>query len=37
MIADVKEWFSALDGCGRDAFPKKERGQPVTPSRRIFE
>ncbi|MGA7521803.1 MAG: AbrB family transcriptional regulator [Acidobacteriaceae bacterium] len=37
MISDVSEWFSALDDCGEGAFPKKDRNQPVTPSRRVFE
>ena len=37
IIDDVNEWFDQLDRCGEGEFPSKERHQPVTPVRRIFE
>jgi antitoxin VapB len=36
IIADVDEWFQAIDDSGSQPFLKEERNQPVTPRRRIF-
>jgi antitoxin VapB len=38
MIADVKEWFAAIDRHGKASmFPKGWRKQPPAPKRKIFE
>ncbi|MGA8530927.1 MAG: type II toxin-antitoxin system VapB family antitoxin [Acidobacteriaceae bacterium] len=37
MIADVNEWFAALDRGEKADFRLRDRDQPATPSRRIFE
>jgi antitoxin VapB len=37
IINDVNEWFAQLDRCGEGKFPSRERNQPATPVRRIFE
>lgn len=37
MISDVQKWFSELDRCEPTDLRTKDRNQPATPSRRIFE
>lgn len=37
MIADVQEWFAEMDRCEKTDLSVRNRKQPVTPSRRIFE
>jgi antitoxin VapB len=38
IIADVKEWFAAMDRAGvANMFPKGWRKQPLAPKRKIFE
>ncbi len=37
LITDVKEWFAQLDECDRADFAPKQRHQPRTPTRKVFE
>ena len=36
VVADVDEWFAALDAFGDEPFMADGRGQPVAPKRRVF-
>lgn len=36
IIADVGEWFAALDRFGEEPFLLEGRAQPVTPVRDVF-
>ena len=37
MIADVKEWFAAMDRIGGEPLFKAGRKQPRAPRRKIFD
>ena len=36
VVADVGEWFAALDAFGDEPFMAEGRAQPIAPQRRIF-
>ena len=36
MIADIGEWFEALDRCGPEPFMTEGREQPAAPRRELF-
>jgi antitoxin VapB len=37
LILDVKEWFAQIDECEPTDFKIKDRRQPQTPTRKVFE
>ncbi len=37
IIADVKEWFSQMDECDETDLTTRDRNQPRTPIRTVFE
>lgn len=37
VITDLKEWFAAMDRCEDTGLKMKDRDQPRTPVRRVFE
>jgi len=36
VVADVDEWFAALDAFGDEPFMADGRKQPIAPRRRVF-